>query len=82
MSHHQLVVVSENILLIHNEEGYNLLQKCVGINNLEMVRWCISRNIDINRGCCSLPLHIGKYGGYGAEMILMRRLCFDQIILL
>ena len=79
MSHHQLVIVSENILLIHNEEGYNLLQKCVGINNLEMVRWCISRNIDINRGCCSLPLHIGKYG---AEMILMRRLCFDQIILI
>ena len=65
MSHHQLVVVSENILLIHNEEGYNLLQKCVGINNLEMVRWCISRNIDINRGCCSLPLHIGKYGVRG-----------------
>ena len=57
---------SENILLIHNEEGYNLLQKCVGINNLEMVRWCISRNIDINRGCCSLPLHIACLRGYEA----------------
>ena len=54
------LVVSENILLIHNEEGYNLLQHCVGINNLEMVRWCISRNIDINHGCCSLPLNMGN----------------------
>ena len=63
---------SENILLIHNEEGYNLLQKCVGINNLEMVRWCISRNIDINRGCCSLPLHIACLRGYEecVEMLL------------
>jgi hypothetical protein len=29
---------SENILQIHNEEGYNLLQKCVGLNNLDMIR--------------------------------------------
>ena len=29
---------SENILQIHNEEGYNLLQKCVALNNLEMTR--------------------------------------------
>ena len=59
-------------MLIHNEEGYNLLQKCVGINNLEMVRWCISRNIDINRGCCSLPLHIACLRGYEecVEMLL------------
>ena len=63
---------SENILQIHNEEGYNLLQKCVGINNLEMIRWCISRNIDINRGCCSLPLHIACLRGYedAVEMLL------------
>jgi len=63
---------SENILMIHNEEGYNLLQKCIGINNLEMVRWCISRNIDINRGCCSLPLHIACLRGYedAVEMLL------------
>ena len=54
------LVVSENILLINNEEGYNLLQMCVGINNVEMVRWCLSRNIDINQGCCSLPLNMGN----------------------
>ncbi|CAB4061078.1 unnamed protein product [Lepeophtheirus salmonis] len=63
---------SENILQIHNEEGYNLLQKCVGINNLEMIRWCLSRNIDINRGACSLPLHIACLKGYedAVELLL------------
>ena len=54
---------NENILQIHNEEGYNILQKCVGINNVEMSRWCLSRNIDINRGACSLPLHIACLKG-------------------
>ena len=77
---------SENILVIHNEEGYNLLQKCIGINNLEMVRWCISRNIDINRGCCSLPLHIACLRGYedlvelllkhGARIDVEARMCW------
>lgn len=54
----------ENILLAHNEEGYNLLQKCVGLNNVDMVRWILTRNIDINRGACSLPLHIACLKGY------------------
>lgn len=54
---------SENILQIHDEEGYNLLQKCVGINNIDMTRWCLTRNIDINRGACSLPLHIACLKG-------------------
>lgn len=53
----------ENILQIHNEEGYNLLQRVVGLNNLEMIRWCLTRNIDINRGACSLPLHIACLKG-------------------
>lgn len=44
-------------------QGYNLLQKCVGLNNLEMARWCLSRNVDINRGACSLPLHIACLKG-------------------
>ena len=26
-------------------------------------RWCLSRNIDINRGACSLPLHIACLKG-------------------
>nr|CAD7573764.1 unnamed protein product [Timema californicum] len=55
---------NENILLVHNEEGYNLLQKCVGINNVDMVRWILSRNTDVNRGACSLPLHIACLKGY------------------
>jgi len=77
---------SENILLIHNEEGYNLLQICVGINNLDMIRWCLSRNIDINRGCCSLPLHIACLKGYddavefllkhGARIDVEARMCW------
>ncbi len=58
---------SENVLQIHNEEGYNLLQKCVGINNIDMARWCLSRNVDINRGACSLPLHIACLKGYDLE---------------
>lgn len=53
----------ENILQIHNEEGYNLLQRVVGLNNMEMIRWCLTRNIDINRGACSLPLHIACLKG-------------------
>lgn len=77
---------SENILCIHNEEGYNLLQKCVGINNVDMIRWCISRNIDINRGCCSLPLHIACLRGFddavelllknGARIDVEARMCW------
>ena len=54
---------SENILQIINEEGYNLLQKSVGLNNLDLARWCLTRNIDINRGACSLPLHIACIKG-------------------
>jgi len=49
---------NENILVVHNEEGYNLLQKCVGIGNVELVKWILARGPDLNRGACSLPLHI------------------------
>jgi len=77
---------SENILQIHDEEGYNLLQKCVGINNIDMTRWCLTRNIDINRGACSLPLHIACLKGYedvvelllknGARVDVEARMCW------
>ncbi|KAG8238840.1 hypothetical protein J437_LFUL018603 [Ladona fulva] len=76
----------ENILLVHNEEGYNLLQKCVGIHNLEMVRWILSRHADVNRGACSLPLHIACLKGYvdivevllkhGARIDVEARMCW------
>lgn len=61
-----MCIQGENILLAHNEEGYNLLQKCVGLNNVDMVRWILTRNIDINRGACSLPLHIACLKGYSS----------------
>ncbi|CAG0890270.1 unnamed protein product [Darwinula stevensoni] len=77
---------NENILLVNNEEGYNLLQKCVGINNLEMVRWILSRNPDLNRGACSLPLHIACFRGlddcvellikHGARIDVEARMCW------
>lgn len=77
---------SENILQIHNEDGYNLLQRVVGLNNLEMIRWCLTRNIDINRGACSLPLHIACLKGYedavelllkhGARVDVEARMCW------
>ncbi|XP_063218907.1 ankyrin-3 [Bacillus rossius redtenbacheri] len=77
---------NENILLVHNEEGYNLLQKCVGINNVDMVRWILSRNTDVNRGACSLPLHIACLKGYedivdmllkhGARIDVEARMCW------
>ena len=49
---------------MHNEEGYNLLQKVVGLHNIELVKWCLTRNVDVNRGVCSLPLHIACLRGY------------------
>ena len=60
---YNICVQNENILFVYNEEGYNLLQKVVGINNVEMVRWVLTRNVDVNRGVCSLPLHIACLRG-------------------
>ncbi|KAK3850696.1 hypothetical protein Pcinc_042613 [Petrolisthes cinctipes] len=77
---------NENLLYVHNEEGYNLLQKVVGINNVELVRWCLSRSVDPNRGVCSLPLHIACLRGYeecvelllkhGARVDVEARMCW------
>lgn len=57
---------NENILAIHDESGYNLLQKCVGANNVDLVRWLLARHsaADVNRFPCSLPLHIACLKGY------------------
>jgi hypothetical protein len=50
---------SENIFSIHDEGGYNLLQKSVGLNHIELARWLLHRHRpDVNRSACSLPLHI------------------------
>lgn len=79
---------NENILAIYDSSGYNVLQKCVGVNNVEMVKWIMSRNhsLDINRGACSLPLHIACLRGFdditdmllknGARVDLEGRMCW------
>lgn len=77
---------SENILAVHNEEGYNLLQKVVAINNVDILRWILSRNPDLNRGACSFPLHIACLKGHedcvelllkhGARIDVEARMCW------
>nr|XP_023026895.1 transient receptor potential channel pyrexia [Leptinotarsa decemlineata] len=79
---------NENILSIHDEGGYNLLQRCVGANNVELVRWLLARHssADVNRFPCSLPLHIACLKGYdecvelllkhGAKSDVEARMCF------
>ncbi|XP_018013146.1 serine/threonine-protein phosphatase 6 regulatory ankyrin repeat subunit C isoform X2 [Hyalella azteca] len=64
---------NENVLYVYNEEGYNLLQKVVGINNVEMVRWVLTRNVDVNRGVCSLPLHIACLRGFEESVEVLLR---------
>lgn len=54
----------ENILAVSGDDGYNILQKAVGWNSIELARWLLSRGCDINRGPCSLPLHIASFCGY------------------
>ncbi|XP_076255404.1 uncharacterized protein LOC143193220 isoform X2 [Rhynchophorus ferrugineus] len=79
---------NENILTIHDETGYNLLQKCVGANNVELVRWLLTRHnaADVNRFPCSLPLHIACLKGHdeclelllkhGAKTDVEARMCW------
>lgn len=79
---------NENILAVHDEGGYNLLQKCVGANNVELVRWLLTRHssVDVNRFACSLPLHIACLKGHdecvelllkhGAKIDLEARMCW------
>ncbi|XP_066138715.1 ankyrin-3 [Euwallacea fornicatus] len=79
---------NENILAIHDESGYNLLQKCVGANNVDLVRWLLARHsaADVNRFPCSLPLHIACLKGHeecvelllkhGAKIDVEARMCW------
>ncbi|CAL8108849.1 unnamed protein product [Orchesella dallaii] len=79
---------NENILVVSDSSGYNVLQKCVGVNNVEMVKWILNRShsLDINRGACSLPLHIACLRGFedivdmllknGARVDLEGRMCW------
>ncbi|KAG5882329.1 hypothetical protein JTB14_037614 [Gonioctena quinquepunctata] len=84
----QQIPKNENILSIHDEAGYNLLQKCVGANNVELVRWLLARHsaADVNRFPCSLPLHIACLKGHdecvellvkhGAKSDVEARMCW------
>lgn len=77
----------ENILAVHDEAGYNILQRCVGINHIELARWLLQRHrLDLNRSPCSLPLHIACLKGYeecvelllkyGARIDTEARMCY------
>ncbi|XP_023223823.1 ankyrin-3 [Centruroides vittatus] len=76
----------ENILAVTAPDGYNLLQRAIGFNCVELVRWILNRGCDVNRGGCSLPLHIAALHGteeivelllkHGARVDLEARMCF------
>ncbi|KAG1665533.1 Ankyrin-3 [Nymphon striatum] len=76
----------ENILAVTGDDRYNILQKAVGWNSIELVRWLLNRGCDVNRGPCSLPLHIATFCGfepivnlllkYGAKVDAAARMCF------
>ncbi|XP_055682929.1 ankyrin-3 isoform X1 [Lutzomyia longipalpis] len=81
---------NENILAIHCDSGYNLLQKSVAINHIELVRWLLQRHCpDVNRCPCSLPLHIACLKGHeecvelllkhGARIDTEARMCFPGL---
>lgn len=76
----------ENILSVASADGYNLLQRAIGFNCVELVKWILNRGCDVNRGSCSLPLHIAAFHGteeivelllkHGARVDLEARMCF------
>ncbi|XP_064473025.1 ankyrin-3-like [Ornithodoros turicata] len=76
----------ENILSVVGPDNYNLLQRAISFNCVELVRWVLSRGCDVNRGVCSLPLHIAALQGneeivelllkHGARVDSEARMCF------
>ncbi|XP_005188437.1 ankyrin-2 [Musca domestica] len=78
---------NENILVIHDDCGFNILQRAVGLNHVELTKWLLQRHRpDVNRSPCSLPLHIACLKGhescvelllkYGARIECDSRMCF------
>uniref|UniRef100_A0A1B0AIC6 SOCS box domain-containing protein n=1 Tax=Glossina pallidipes TaxID=7398 RepID=A0A1B0AIC6_GLOPL len=78
---------NENILVIHDDCGFNILQRSVGLNHIELTKWLLQRHRpDVNRSPCSLPLHIACLKGYeacvelllkyGARIECDSRMCF------
>lgn len=76
----------ENILAVSGLDGYNLLQWAVGLRCFDLVKWILSYGVDVNRGPCSLPLHIAALSGcqeiaellvrYGARTDIEVRMCY------
>ena len=76
----------ENILSVTGLDGYNLLQWAVGLKCEELVKWILNYGVDVNRGSCSLPLHISSLNGsqeiaellirYGARTDIEVRMCY------
>lgn len=76
----------ENILSVTGIDGYNLLQWSVGLKCEELVKWILNYGVDVNRGSCSLPLHISSLNGcheiaellirYGARTDVEVRMCY------
>lgn len=76
----------ENILSVMGPDNYNLLQRAISFDCVELVRWILSRGCDVNRGVCSLPLHIAALQGneeivelllkHGARVDSEARMCF------
>ncbi|KAL1417098.1 hypothetical protein MTO96_027153 [Rhipicephalus appendiculatus] len=76
----------ENVLSVVGPDNYNLLQRAIGFNCVELVRWILGRGCDVNRGVCSLPLHIAALQGneeivelllkHGARVDTEARMCF------
>ncbi|UYV83433.1 hypothetical protein LAZ67_23001003 [Cordylochernes scorpioides] len=81
-----LPVQNENILSITSPDGFNLLQHAIGLGCIELVRWILGRGCDVNRGVCSLPLHLAAQRGHedivdlllkhGARVELETRMCY------
>ncbi|XP_017484169.1 PREDICTED: ankyrin-3 [Rhagoletis zephyria] len=81
---------NENILVIHDDCGYNILQRSVGLNHIDLTKWLLHRHRpDVNRSPCSLPLHIACLKGYeecvelllkhGARIDTDSRMCFPGV---
>lgn len=78
---------NENILVIHDDCGFNILQRAVGLNHIELTKWLLQRHRpDVNRHPCSLPLHLSCLKGhqvcvelllkYGARIECDSRMCY------
>lgn len=59
---------NEDILSIVDGSGFNLLQRAIIHKKKDILNILINKNVDLNRGGCSPPLHLACYLGY-ADMV-------------